>query len=479
MITFEGNKVKIDNVLFGVMNILFIFMFFAWSIMNWSNRDVIYDYNSKLTPWIFGLIFVQMGSFRIKKLPFYDFCLWFVVLSYFFMFGYFFQNFFGLESVLLWNPILNYASDILFHSYVFVILSLELFSFGYLIFYSDYNYLKEYKNVVADERMYQIGIILLSIGGISRLVNDINIIYVVQMANSYLAYSNAVGSGLWDDLACLMLPGIFFIFFSGCIKERSKKIIFLISLAYLLYVMILTGSRKIQIFSILSLLIGYEFSLGKRRTSILRNIVYAFLGIIIVNTVIIIRNYRFDIGLISSVLTEDLLSFSLFSFQNIFGEIFAETGITFLSVASIVQLVPNIMPYQYGLTYLRTIPSFLPIGWLVDDFFNLASSTYVINSYTGIPAGSSFIGDLYWNWGYFGGYIAIFLCGLFVCKFMHINNRIKVRKNYAMYFSFFSQLIILVRSELVDIYRPIIMLVVVVFFLELLKMNFRRLRIKR
>lgn len=138
------------------------------------------------------------------------------------------------------------------------------------------------------------------------------------------------------------------------------------------------------------------------------------MAIISLNILIIIRDYRFELESIGPRIVEKLFSFNLF--ENIIGEIFAETGITLLSVASIIKLVPDIMPYQYGLTYLRTLPSFLPIGWIVGDFFNLASSTYVINTYTRIPVGSSFIGDLYWNWGYVGGGLSAFILGLLLAN---------------------------------------------------------------
>lgn len=473
--TIKTNKLNMGSTLLWIINLLFITFFLIWVSASWNSSEVFYDYNRKLFPWVCGLICVQMASFKLKKVPFYDFGLWFVVISYLFMFGYLFQDVFGLKSGLLWNPKVNFESSQLFHSYIFVVMALELFSFGYLIVYRKSYAVKEYslKKIMPDKKLYGIGIVLIVIGGAAKLINDVRVISFMQSINSYSAYSEAVISGLWDDLAYLMLPGVFFIFFSGCIKERTKKIIFAVVLAYLFCIMILTGSRKIQIFSILSLFLGYEFSLEKRNLSIRRIIAYIFLATLTLNVVIAIRDYRFDLASIGPVLVEKIFSFNLF--ENILGEMLAETGITLLSVTSIVKLVPNIMSYQYGLTYLRTLPSFLPIGWLVGDFFSLASSTYVINSYTGIPAGSSFIGDLYWNWGYFGGVIAAFLCGILVCKLVQINIKSNTRKSCAMYFSIFSQLIVLVRSELFDVYRPIIMIITVIFIFEHFKVTTRRL----
>jgi len=477
MVFIKDNKAKIYNILFWVTNLLFITYFLIWVSVNWDNQKVLYDYNVKMFPWICRLICVQLLSFRLKKVSFYDFGFWFVAISYAFMFGYVFRDIFSLESRLLWNPIVNFGNSELFHAYVFVLLSLELFSFGYLIVYKSTYTLKKDKlyNIAPDERLYSIGVILFLIGGIARLINDLRIISVTQSANSYSAYSQAARSGLIDDLAYLMLPGVFFIFFSGCIKQRAKKMIFVIVLAYLVCVMMLTGSRKIHIFSILSLFLGYEFSSKERHLSIRRAIIYAFIAIIILNVVITIRDYRNDLASIGPILIEKLLSFNIF--ENILEEVLAETGLTLLSVSAIIKVVPNVMPYQYGLTYLRTIPSFLPIGWLVGDFFDLASSTYVINSYTGIPVGSSFIGDLYWNWGYFGGGFVAFLFGILICKFfLHINNKSNTREACAIYFSIFAQLIVLVRSELIDVYRPVIMIFIIVFIVKKFNINIRMIK---
>lgn len=476
MVFRRTDKSKISDTILWAINIMFIMLFFIWIIFNWDKQDVIYEFNSILFPWVCILIVVQMISFKIKNVPFYDFGLWFVSTSYLFMFGYLFRDAFRMDTGLIWNPIVNFTNVELFHTYIFVIISLEMFSIGYLMFYRKSNVIKksDFRKIIPDKRMYITGIILISIGGLSKLINDFRIISVTQSANSYSAFSDSVGSGIVDDLAYLLLPGLFFLFFSGCIKERTKKIIFILMLLYFVSMMMLTGSRKIQIFSILSLFLGFEFSLDKVNFSIRRTSLYTFLGILVLNILIIIRDNRFDLVSIGPELITKITSFNLL--ENIVGEILAETGLTVLSVVSIIKVVPNLMPFQYGMTYIRTIPSVLPIGWLLGDFFNLASSTYVINSYTKLPVGSSFIGDLYWNWGYIGGAFAAFLSGILISKFMYVSRKNNIRKNSALYFSVFSQLIILVRSELFDVFRPITMLILVVFFVDKFMNNFWRVK---
>lgn len=454
------------NALLCFWNLIFIILYFLWLVFNWNSEEHIVSYNKYVFIWVCLLIVIQIVSFIIKRVSIYDFVLWFVIVSYPFMFGLIFKNFFSLETRLLWNPMQSYNNEILFHTFLFVIMMLELFSFSYLLHYNPNIMVKKvsFRNIPRQRKMYQIGIIFAIVGGIAKIVNDINIISITKAANTYSAYGEAVGVGILDDLSCLFLPGIFFCFFSGCMKERTKKILFVLVLCYLFIVMLMTGSRKIQIFSILSLFLGYNASIEEKRLSLGKYICIAIFGLVTLNVLIMIRDYRFNLDMLGEKILSNLFSFNLL--ENVLGEVFAETGITALSVASIIEVVPQVAPYQCGLTFIRTLPSIFPIGWMVGDFFNMASSTFVINTYKKLPVGSSFIGELYWNWGYLGGAIAVVISGIFISKVMKIQSNKNIRKGLALYFSLFSQWIILVRGEFFDIYRPTIYILIALFALE-------------
>lgn len=461
------NKIKIRSLIIAFINIMFVSLFLFCNSKYFNNEEDITDPNKLLFKWVCALIIIQIICFKIKKVSIYDLGLWFIIISYLFMFGFIIIDVFNLQSSLIWNPIKYYSYDELYKAYSFAILSLSSFSLGYLLIYDNKTSInkEEFTKEPINKKMYISGILLLVIGTMSKLVNDLKIIIATQGANSYTAYSTAVGSGILDDLACLCLPGLFFIFYSGCISEKKKKRLFFIFLTYFVVMMMLTGSRKVQFFSILSLALGYSFSNMRKKNDkfIYRIVVGTILSIILVNILIIIRNNRFELSTIIPTFIDNLMSLNLF--KNILGEVLAETGITILSIASIIRIVPNFMPFQYGLTFIRTIPSVLPIGWLIGDFFLKASSTNVINSYTKIPVGSSFIGDLYWNWGYAGGIIAAFVFGGIISKFLKID-KINKRFGYALYFSYFSQLIILVRAELFDIFRPLFIIWIVALIIK-------------
>lgn len=446
------------SLCFYTINLVFILFYFIWSVYFWDDRSLINDFNFAIFSWICILFCVQIISFFIKKVTKYNFCLWFTLLSYLFMFGYLFRDYFSLHTALLWNPIVNYSQTELFHTYIYIIGSLELFSFGYLIPYK-FRERTNIKVAIKDHRVYTMGKIFFFIGSIFTFIHDLPIILFMRQANTYESYSSAVSSGISGSLALFMLPGLFFLFFSGYLKESSKKILFFLVLSYLLLFMILTGSRKIQIFSIISLILAFNASNTASIISIKKIIKISMLfilGFCILTLLVTIRDYRFNLDQVVSGFIDNLSSFNIFGI--LIGEIIAETGLTGLSVASIISVVPDYLPFQYGITFLRTIPSVLPIGWLLKDFFSQASSTYVINRYTGIPVGASMFGDLYWNFGYFG-LIFSFIFGNCFYKLLNKRQDIEGHYNYcyntALYFSLFSILIILVRSEFFDVFRPL------------------------
>lgn len=463
----KNYKVKTKNLIILLINIAFIVSFLFWSLKYLNNEENITNPHELLFMWICTLVIIQMICFRLKRVSIYDFGLWFVIISYFFMFGFIFIDGFDLESSLVWNPIKYYNYNELFKAYSFAILALNCFSTGYLIIYDKKKSInkQEFCAEAVNKKMYFIGVFLSIISVISKFITDIKMIVATQGANSYTAYSTATSTGIFDDLAYLCLPSLFFVFYSGNISEKSKKRIFCFFIIYFVMMMLLTGSRKVQVFSILVLTLGYNFSIEKKnKGKVVWKFILATISLIIlVNILIIIRNNRFELSTIIPTFIDNLLSLNLF--KNILGEVFVETGITLLSVASIIKVVPEVMPFQYGLTFIRTIPSIMPIGWLIGDFFAKASSTNVINSYTKLPVGSSFIGDLYWNWGFLGGIIAAFIFGEIIAKLLKIDTTNK-RFGYALYFSFFSQLIILVRAELFDIFRSLFMIWLVALIIK-------------
>ena len=444
-------KIRRQDLVFILLKIVYVFSFIFGAVFRSENNCQI----ETLFPWIIVLLGLQCAEFYSKRLPIYDIGLCYIIISYAFMFGFVFMDKFNMKTMLVWSPRSFFTEKELYDACCFAILSLALISSGYLLGCNSKNYLlhKRIGQEPVDESMYTLGILLIGIGGIAHIINDGRVVMTLQAANSYSAFSETASVGLLDDLAYLLLPGYFFALYSGKMKKHSKVILTGGILAYLFVLMTLTGSRKTQLFSIMSVLLAFAVDNRSKKNKLIKTIAIAAMGYVLITALIVIRESRFNLKDVVPTLIESVTSFNMIKILG--AEIFAETGITLLSVAQIMKNVPSIFPYEWGATFVRAIPSIFPIGWLVGDFFNKGSSTFVINQYTGIPVGSSLIGDLYWNWGMIGGIVVSFLIGLLFAMATRVLLKKNLRANYALYFSLFSQMIMLVRAEMIDIIRPI------------------------
>lgn len=456
--------IKKDNIFIITFSVFIIFLFL---LSYYSNSKEEY-YMYIMMPWIFLFFLLEIAIFFVvKKVHLYDFGAWFVILSNFFMFGRFINYNFNLEDNIYINEKLYTNIDLL-NTTLYLILAIYFFTLGYCIFYKKIPK-RKFKKQSIDSIYF--GIILLAIGLPFRLYTDVVTIRFLSTVNSYTGFSNFAVPGIFYSLASLAVPGIIFLVSSK--KIKYKKAIMSLTVLYLIITMVLTGSRKQQIFDILTLVL-YYITVLKGKLKLTSCIIYGSLGYIFLDLIYIIREYRTNLAIIPMEFFNSLITFDIFS--KILSETLGEIGIIFYSVSNIIHCVPNIFEYQYGMTFIRTLPIFLPINFLVGDFFELASSTNLINKYMGMPAGSSLFGDLYWNFGILGGIIFAFFMGSIFAK-LFSNYMINISKNSiysAFYFSMFSILMVLVRAELVDCWRTIVYF----YFLSFVMNNCKKVKRK-
>lgn len=304
-----------------------------------------------------------------------------------------------------------------------------------------------------------IGYSIYIFGLISNLYVFFKVVGATRSVGSYTGFSNATINGMIATFAQLIVPGLFIILNSTQrITSKNKILIFLTLIINVLYMM-LSGSRKIQIFTILSIILFYE--LKKRLLGNKTKINFGILvgGVIFLNLIYVIREYRMNLLQVPDAFFNSLIKMTFF--KSIIAESFAETGLTFYSVTSIFTYVPQVFKFESGLTFIKSLPSIFPLGGVFNDIFNSASSTFVINKYSGIPAGSSLIGDLYWNFGYLGGILSIIIFAYITSKFI---SKIII-KNSEMYFTIFFILIQAVRVGIFELTRPIFLVGLLPFLL--------------
>ncbi|KWT43285.1 O-antigen polysaccharide polymerase Wzy [Lactiplantibacillus plantarum] len=446
-------KIKRSSLITIFIYVIFIGAFLVW-LATIRNTSILGNgYEKVVFPWVCISFLVNLGCFVfIKKVKFFDFGLWFILLSYPFMFGYVFFKVFKLSTTLLWDPGNTYTSSNLFWASIFAILVLSVFGFGYLLGYDDTE--KESSHEYQSKNhMFLVGLIIFIVGFGTNMFTSMQVVAATQAAGSYTAYTNVSTSGITASFAYLMVPGVVFILYSNKWSKTSENILVLGSILYFVAMMTLSGSRKTQIFSILILVLStLSLRSGVKKKKKMSVFIYILLfvgAVVFLDLLYIIRTYRMDLPLVIPKFFESLTTFSFLG--KLVGESFAETGLSFYSVASILTCVPSVFPYEFGATLFKSIPSVLPIGRIATNLFKSASSTSVINQYLGVPVGASLVGDLYWNFGFIGGVITAFILGILVEKlFKKLHH-----KSGTIYFSVFYVMIIGVRAGIFELTRPL------------------------
>jgi hypothetical protein len=218
--------------------------------------------------------------------------------------------------------------------------------------------------------------------------------------------------------------------------------------------MLLSGSRKTQVFGIVAVVLCYLSTYRPPKFSLFKKIFIVLGGTVFLNMIYIIREYRNTLSQVVPAFFSSLTSFEFV--KNVIPETLAETGITFGSVASVIRCVPDVFSYEYGLTLIRSVISILPIGWLIPGFFEKAATTNTINKYLNLPVGGSLFADFYWNWGVFG-IIAALVFGIVLAV---VSSKTQ-QKSKEVYFSLLYIILIGVRAGLFEIVRPLFIVIFV------------------
>lgn len=451
-----------SELLFFLGYLLVIFIFTAW-ITEVFPKLAYMGYEKMVGPWIvLFLLFNIVGLLLVKKVKYTDISLWFISLSYLFMFGHVFLYAFDLQTTLVWNPGTQYTNELKIYTIVYAIYSINLIFCGSFLSRSPVLDIGAQRRNESSHLVRKVGIICLIIGVPANLYYSISIVSVTQAAGSYAAYTEAASSGILDDLSYLLVPGVIYLLCSKTIGKSGNTLLTTASCLYYCVIMMLSGSRKIALFAIIAIMLCYmSQNKSGRSGKTLSILIYVLLAFLLLDLLYVIRDNRFDLLSIPERYLESLSSFDFVI--KLAGETLAETGLTFYSVVNIVKTVPSVFPFEYGMTFVRTLVSTLPIGWLVGDFFAQASSTQVINTYVNVPAGSSLLGDFYWNYGAVGGAAFSFLFGVLLAK-LYGRSKEKPHNN-AFYFSVVYILLTGVRAGVFELYRPLLIASVLPYLL--------------
>ena len=440
--------------------ILLLLSIFAW--LQWGESYDSTTWSRFITAISLILLGYQLLYRKIKKVSFYDFRIWYMILSNLFMFGRIYVNVLDYDNILsAWS--IFYSNELLLKTALFVLVFHQALFIGFNIGdEKQYNYFKV-KIEKPSSKIYKCGLLLMIVGLPCRVITDLYAIRSVQATGSYTNIQ--VTSGLVEDFAIIFVPAVVYILVSRYLKKQTAQLMFVAVIIYFVIEMILTGDRRYQIIGCIVVSLCYLKTYSEKILSAksVLLVLAAFFGL---NVIFQLRKVR-DGNLTGVIdffkgMVENTRNF------NIILETLTEFGISFYSVAGVVKNIPSVISFQNGLGFYGAIPSILPIGFVAGDFFKKVSISNTINAMEQRPVGATLIGDFYANFGWWSIFFVI-LFGYIMMKMLlvHKNDEIYVQANY---FSMMYIFMNLIRSSFYEVVRPaFIVLVFPMLILYLIK----------
>lgn len=402
------------------------------------------------------LLLSQLITYSILKFKLWSFSVWFVTLSHIFMFGRIYLNAFSLDKDIFWNLIVRYNPEIMLSTAYFLLVCIQTIFLISITF--DPIRLKKreiHLEKESDISLYYTGVLLLVISIPVKFLVDIRQVLSARSIGVYDSASSS--SGLLIHISMLILPGILAVLFSEVLSKKKMRWLIIVFSSYLLIPMILTGDRRYSVIMLLTVALAYL-----KRYQIKLNfkilIPLAYLTMIFLNFLMVVRNNRLEgfSGIFDFLLNNYA---SIFLGTDFIYQTLSEFGLSFFSVVNVFMYIPEQIDYYWGYTFIAMIPTILPIGWAFPDFFAKASLSNVINPKIGYPVGATLFGDLYGNFGYFGGVLMIAIIFSGMLKLLKIKEH-NTRLNSAIYFSAFFIFINLIRATPFEMFRPLFMYLV-------------------
>lgn len=452
--------------------IAILFLYLIWISLSFIFLYQInsYEYNKWITHISYFIVFnlvVHLSIFRVQSIKILSMTGLFVLFIYLFHFGqvimiglfpnYEFQNF---------NYIVHMDEYILKKTVFSCILFLNAIVLGILftdIFINhDLNTEQDRENNVPeeyyDEQIFysrKIGEIILLISLPIQLYIDIHKLilaysggYSAAISLSTIGIFSAIGSFSYTAVAMLII---------GYSKSKTGKIIFYLATFWLVIVM-LNGNRGHQMVALIVIFyVAHKANvIWFSKKHILAGIVFLWLGTAFLNMVYDIRQIgiAYFINNFSYIMQQQFIS------SNPILETVESFGETIYTPYLVLKKgIENI----YGRTYLYSLVSLVPdVGGIFTDINKSANFVKTLNTKA---LGGSFIGELYFNFGFFGFIPAMVLGGLLHKVSRKIENSF-LQYNYiglAYILPIYINSLWWVRDSFSNILRPIIWQAVLTF----------------
>lgn len=381
------------------------------------------------------LILLVLFSVKYLNFKFLSAYNIFLCLSYIFHVGQYFLFMFNIDADIPFN-ISELASIVeMSHSLQFYIFCQNAIFLGVMLSNYYINTKKissnKYFNTQTKKIYLVIAIILLIIGLPCKAYIDISK-FKLYLAGNYLNTYNFQTFGFVSVLSHLFEYGVLMLlrYFQ---EDKKKSIVLLIFGIVCEIPIILSGNRGWAI--IFLLLYFWQYLKNNIKIKFNKKTIFQCLGILIV--------IHFTLSIITFI--SDYRSYSISSFSELFNyyvpyitkfalaDILGEFGGTMISVIYSMRYIPKFSSYGYGIGYLTSFFTIFPnfgnfLGNLRENMVFVYSFPPEVYS----SLGGSYIGELYYNFGYFSIIFAV-LIGVVLGLVYRIMNETEDNKTSLLY----------------------------------------------
>lgn len=405
-------KKRISNSLLIIFNLLINIVILALALYI---SDI--PFQKWVSPFAILALFqlvINIGTIKKLEGKFFSLTIIFLIFSFITHLGIVFLMGFKIDVDLPWNPLSTISVEMFKDASYFTLFSHMFLTFGMAIILiikrkpaTAIRIIDNENETIVLQLTKNIGFLLFIIGLVPMLFIDISKAVLYMNGNYLDTFQIGVPSMVYL-IAGFSDIGIMMLLIGN--KNNKRKVLFLLLLATLYKsTLMFSGGRGEPILFLLTLYFIY-FKFLKTNKMKTRQVIYNLIFIYVVGFLLTfisqirmmsINNFQTLLDLAK----ESFVDFSPFA-------VIAEFGSTVITLGIAIDYFSSNGDYQYGLNYLYALLNIFPnIGGVLD--FTTLKTIYVYNYpvYLRTFLGGSYLGELYYSFGYIGGVLVAFVGG--------------------------------------------------------------------
>lgn len=251
------------------------------------------------------------------------------------------------------------------------------------------------KGYLTNKHIIFIGTIFIILGLFFEIYTDYNLI-VNYLSGGYLATTHVVQSGILNTFSNFFRYGVLFLMLGYRKHIIKSKLIYVIYNLFLLVPMFSGNRFNSILFMILGAYVYFcVIEKNKSKMLLLKLIILSFFVLTLLNVIADFRQSNLSYIEIAKRIPEYLLE------NNVIFDALGEFGVTFYSSYYSILCIPLYVSFGYGLTYIASLITVIPnIGNIYSIFERYILYTNNFPSHYRAGLGGSYIGELYYNFGW-------------------------------------------------------------------------------